>query len=92
MRVGETPVPIPNTMVKTDAADNTWLETAWEDRWLPDLLKNLSVMRCKKKVSCMGWPIRPGESGTAESASRESMLIPRTYLENFIQNQKRVIL
>ncbi|GFO84104.1 hypothetical protein ANBU17_24970 [Anaerostipes butyraticus] len=40
----------------------------------------------------MGWPIRPGESGTAESASRESMLIPRTYFENFIQNQKRVIL
>ena len=37
MRVGETPVPIPNTMVKTDAADNTWLETAREDRWLPDL-------------------------------------------------------
>ena len=37
MRVGATPVPIPNTMVKTDAADNTWLETAREDRWLPDL-------------------------------------------------------
>ena len=73
MRVGETPVPIPNTMVKTDAADNTWLETAWEDRWLPDLLKNLSVMRCKKKTSCMGWPIRPER---------------KAYLENFIQNQK----
>ena len=37
MRLGVTPVPIPNTMVKTDAADNTWLETAREDRWLPDL-------------------------------------------------------
>ena len=37
MRLGDTPVPIPNTMVKTDAADNTWLETAREDRWLPDL-------------------------------------------------------
>ena len=32
MRVGVTPVPIPNTMVKTDAADNTWLETTREDR------------------------------------------------------------
>ena len=41
MRVGVTPVPIPNTMVKTDAADNTWLETAREDRWLPDLIKDL---------------------------------------------------
>ena len=41
MRLGDTPVPIPNTMVKTDAADNTWLETAREDRWLPDLIKDL---------------------------------------------------
>ena len=41
MRLRETPVPIPNTMVKTDAADNTWLETAREDRWLPDLIKKI---------------------------------------------------
>ena len=37
MRFGETPVHIPNTMVKTKAADDTMLETAWESRWLPDL-------------------------------------------------------
>ena len=36
MRSGVTPVPIPNTMVKTWAADDTMLETAWESRWLPD--------------------------------------------------------
>ena len=36
MRLGETPVPIPNTMVKPQAADGTMLETAWESRWLPD--------------------------------------------------------
>ena len=35
MRVGETPVPIPNTKVKTYAADGTALETVWESRWLP---------------------------------------------------------
>ena len=34
--MGDTPVPIPNTMVKTHAADGTWLETARESRWLPD--------------------------------------------------------
>ena len=34
--MGDTPVPIPNTMVKTQAADDTMLETAWESRWLPD--------------------------------------------------------
>ncbi len=39
MRLGETPVPIPNTMVKTQAADGTMLETAWESRWLPDYPK-----------------------------------------------------
>ena len=36
MRQGETPVPIPNTMVKTLAADGTALVTVWESRWLPD--------------------------------------------------------
>ena len=41
MRVGDTPVPIPNTMVKTQAADGTALETVWESRWLPELQKNI---------------------------------------------------
>ena len=36
MRFGVTPVPIPNTTVKTEAAENTTLETMWEDRWVPD--------------------------------------------------------
>ena len=36
IRPGETPVPIPNTMVKTRTADGTVLETVWESRWLPD--------------------------------------------------------
>ena len=36
MRPGETPVPIPNTTVKTGEADGTALETMWESRWAPD--------------------------------------------------------
>ena len=36
MRSGDTPVPIPNTMVKTWSADGTALETVWESRWPPD--------------------------------------------------------
>ena len=36
IRPGDTPVPIPNTMVKTREADDTALETVWESRWLPD--------------------------------------------------------
>ena len=40
MRLWETPVPIPNTTVKTQAADGTALETVWESRWPPDQKKN----------------------------------------------------
>ena len=36
MRPEETPVPIPNTMVKLRTADGTTLETMWESRWLPN--------------------------------------------------------
>ena len=38
----ETPVPIPNTMVKTQAADGTALETVWESRWPPDQKRNFT--------------------------------------------------
>ncbi len=40
MRLGETPVPIPNTMVKPPAADDTVLETVWESRRLPEEKRN----------------------------------------------------
>ena len=53
MRAGDTPVPIPNTMVKTCAADGTMLETVWENRWLPD----------KKEIT----EIRTVESGNRET-------------------------
>ena len=43
MRLGDTPVPIPNTMVKTRSADGTILETVWESRWMPLLSKNLTI-------------------------------------------------
>ena len=36
MRLRDTPVPIPNTKVKTQSADDTWLETARESKWLPE--------------------------------------------------------
>ena len=53
MRLGETPVPIPNTMVKTSAADGTALETVWESRWMPDPLKTgfTSDQRIEQKFS-----------------------------------------
>ena len=51
MRLGETPVPIPNTMVKTQAADGTMLETAWESRWLPEHLIRTSRRRSSNLVT-----------------------------------------
>ena len=45
MRLGGTPVTIPNTKVKTWAAEGTMLETAWESRWMPDLWGCSSVGR-----------------------------------------------
>ena len=41
MRSWGTPVPIPNTMVKTWTADGTLLETARESRWMPPLKKKI---------------------------------------------------
>ena len=38
--MGDTPVPIPNTTVKTQSADGTALETVWESRWAPDQKEN----------------------------------------------------
>ena len=43
MRLGETPVPIPNTTVKTQSADGTALETVWESRWAPDQKRKQQV-------------------------------------------------
>ena len=42
MRLGETPVSIPNTMVKPQAADGTALVTVWESRWLPNFKEKKS--------------------------------------------------
>ena len=44
MRLGDTPVPIPNTMVKTQSADDTALETVWESRWLPDFYGDIAQL------------------------------------------------
>ena len=43
MRLRETPVNIPNTMVKPRAAENTTLATAWEHKWMPDIFSDGSA-------------------------------------------------
>ena len=49
MRLWGTPVPIPNTTVKTQAADGTALETVWESRWPPDH-KKVSKSERKRRM------------------------------------------
>ena len=48
MRLRETPVPIPNTTVKTFTADGTMRATAWESRWLPDIFINMIFISDEK--------------------------------------------
>ena len=54
MRFGDTPVPIPNTTVKTSTADSTMRVTAWEGRWLPDIYGDIAQLGehlpCKQGV------------------------------------------
>ena len=75
MRIGETPVPIPNTMVKTYTADGTALETVWESRWPPvhgDIAQLGEHLPCKQGV----------ESSNLFISIRMSKNHP-LYLENF---------
>ena len=34
--VGDPPVPIPNTVVKTHCGNNTWTTRSWQDSTVPD--------------------------------------------------------
>ena len=71
MRLGATPVPIPNTMVKTQTADGTALETVWESRWPPNLKKKTwgrTAAEVKNKYR-QGWATtyrrQPHQQGSA---------------------------
>ena len=67
MRLWETPVPIPNTTVKTQAADGTALETVWESRWPPDQKRKQQIETSAEyrhrhwKVSPVGNRVEPEE-------------------------------
>ena len=80
MRSGDTPVPIPNTTVKTQSADGTMLETAWESRWVPDHFGGVAQLGehlpCKQGVK---------SSNLSISIGRKQLGLRRTtYLENHI--------
>ena len=76
--MGDTPVPIPNTTVKTQSADGTMLETAWESRWVPDHFGGgaqwVEHLPCKQGV----------KSSNLSISIRYKNLYRTTYLENHI--------
>ena len=81
MRFWETPVHIPNTMVKTEAADNTILVTVWKSRWLPNY--NGGVAQLGEHLPC-----KQGVKSSNLSVSIVDvikLLQSTLYLENFIQ-------
>ena len=81
MRFWETPVLIPNTMVKTYTADDTILVTVWESRWLPNY--NGGVAQLGEHLPC-----KQGVKSSNLSVSIVDVikqLQSTLYLENFIQ-------
>ena len=76
--MGDTPVPIPNTTVKTQSADGTMLETAWESRWVPDHFGGVAQLGehlpCKQGV----------KSSNLSISIPYKNLYRTTYLENHI--------
>ena len=78
MRSGETPVPIPNTMVKTWAADGTALETVWESRWPPKQKKKKNWfhqwLEIKRDFS-FWWLMKEAVSCTLKIAYKEKYLM-----------------
>ena len=70
IRLWETPVPIPNTTVKTQSADDTRLETDRESRWPPRNLHCFGNEHMKRMNKIIRY--------------RNGLVIIRMYLENFI--------
>ena len=79
--MGDTPVPIPNTTVKTQSADGTMLETAWESRWVPDHFGGVAQLGehlpCKQGVKSSNLSV--------SIVDVIKQLQSTLYLENFIQ-------
>ena len=89
MRLGDTPVPIPNTTVKTQEADGTALETVWESRWMPDPLKTgfTSDQRIEQKFSFL----MTDKASVKSSAEAERTCTLKTaYTKNNPKNVKRL--
>ena len=75
--MGETPVPIPNTTVKTQAADGTALETMWESRWAPDQKGDVAQLGehlpCKQGVESSNLFISSSRARETKAAGKKNI-------------------
>ena len=82
MRLGATPVLIPNTMVKTQAAEDTTLETAWENRWVPGLLKLRFNSPLRGIAEKLKEKLFANETGKPVSIKKNITLYQRSFTRN----------
>ena len=54
IHLGVTPVPIPNTTVKTQTAEGTTLVTMWKNRWVPDFMTGFTGRRRIQMIESFG--------------------------------------
>ena len=93
MRIGETPVPIPNTKVKTYPAEDTAGATLWESRWLPNLKKKKELNSDKIKENFLygmtGQPVRKAEGNFRTCTLRTSYreIINKPFIINKTSNK-----
>ena len=91
--MGDTPVPIPNTTVKTQSADGTMLETAWESRWVPDHFGGVAQLGehlpCKQGVKSSNLSISICRKQLNESESKTKLEFSARQFTNL--NERKLV-
>ena len=77
--VGDPPVPIPNTEVKTHCGNNTWTTRSWQDSTVPDLnTKPTPPTRSVGGVGCLKHQIQRRRHAEADEVVRNMLQAPRS--------------
>ena len=76
------PVPIPNTEVKLNSAESTWLDTAWEDRSSPDFISLTRETEGHSSANLLKGTTKPplARRETKERETSEGLYASRAYI------------